>query len=183
MGRGNICTHNDYEGLYYLDNCFIETYYNTNDASSETMTAKELDEEGIKYDFDGKQTGWAYDEDISRLNYEDMVEIVCEELLERFPSFYRCDAWRGDRNNRDKRVVLRNSLFDIAVADNEWSYAWLLLENEEARYDGRNAGLMARHWQTYLEAIKCVLVEIYGEAIGYGGAWLSGKKYTKEDVA
>ena len=197
MGRGNICTHNEYEGLYYLDRGLIDVYYYTGGAldcnctdecscyenryafNDEMATKAELDDAGIEYSFDGKRTGWAFDEWESKLKYDDMIETVCSQMITRFPSFSRRNAWQG----YDRKVVLSNGLFNIAVADNAWSYAWMLLENEEARYDGRNNGLMARHWQAYLEAIKKVLVETWGEAIGYGGAWTSGKKYTKEILA
>ena len=42
-------------------------------------------------------------------------------------------------------------------------------------------GNVCTHYE-YLEAIKRILIDVWGEAIGYGGALVSGRKYTREDT-
>ncbi len=84
MGRGNICTHNECEGLYYLDRDLIDTYYKVRrcehghvigwDAEFEVQTARELREAGIEYDFDGSHADWAFDRDETNFNWDDMIE-------------------------------------------------------------------------------------------------------------
>ena len=189
MGRGNVCTHNECEGLYYLVKDFLDVYRKVErcgcgsvegfDYSEEPQTARELNDAGIDYDFDGKLTGWGWDEGDSQDNWLDMIDYMRETLAERFPSFESVNIWRGC----DRHVVLRSGLFDIAVVDNEWSAAWCLLERDDVDDTGSYRVLMRRHYETYLKAIRDALIGGYGEAIGYGGAWTSGKRYTKEDVA
>lgn len=189
MGRGNVCTHNECEGLYYLDRDLLDVYRKVNecgcghprgfDFEEEPMTARELYKAGIEYDFNGSLTGWAYDEVDTNDKWSEMVEIMRERLMKRFPSFCEEDKWRGS----DQHIVLESGLFQIAVVDNEWSVAWCLLERPDIDDEGRNRTLMRRHYTSYLEAIKGFLIEIWGEAIGYGGAWTHGQRYTRENAA
>jgi hypothetical protein len=53
----------------------------------------------------------------------------------------------------------------------------MLLEKDIGTNEGLN--LMGRHCNAYLEEIKNALVDEYDEAIGYGGSWTSGTRYTK----
>jgi len=187
MGRGNVCTHYECEGLFYLDRDLLDVYNKTikcecghvkgPDYDEEPKTARELHKAGIEYSFDGTHTDWMYSQCESDDNWRQMIETMRDRLMARFPSFYSEDKWI----DRDRRVVLENELFHIAVVDNEWSAAWLLLERSDIDDTGRNRTFMRRHYQTYLEAIKRILIDRWGEATGYGGAWVSGKRYTKED--
>lgn len=188
MGRGNVCTHNECEGLYYLDKDYIDAYINVTrcncghitgrEDDAGYKTAKELSIAGIDYDFDGSNADWAYDEHSSSNNWREMISIVTDALLKRFKSFNRTDRWRND-----KHIVLESELFEIAVADGEWCAAWCLLEREDVDGTDRSRTFMRKHFKSYLEAIKLILINGWGEAIGYGGAWTSGKRYTHEDVA
>lgn len=185
MGRGNVCTHNECEGLYYLDKDFLETYCKAPSCKSsheiswepEPKTARELQTAGIQYDYNGSHSDWAFDSLLSEKNWNNMLFFVKEALQRRFKSFYEVDKWRNDRH-----IVLQNKLFEIAVVDNEWSVAWCLLEREDADCEGRNRMLMRRHFTTYLDAIKRIIVVGWGEAIGYGGAWTKGQTYLREDL-
>lgn len=187
MGRGNVCVHYECEGLYYLDKEFLDVYRKVHkcdcghvsgfDLDAEPMTERNLREAGIAYDFDGSRTDYAYDEEDSRQNWDDMIEIVRERFMKQFKSFSAVDKWR---KRGEVRVVLESGLFEIAVEDNEWSAAWCLLEREDIDDVGANRTFMRRHHKTYLEAIKQTLVDAWGEAIGYGGAWTHGATYRKE---
>ena len=188
MGRGNVCTHYECEGLYYLDKDLLSVYRQVIRCGcghitglcfeKEPMTARELFNAGIEYDFDGTNSGWAFDEIDSRHNWDEMIAQVSESLLERFKSFREVDAWRGERH-----IVLQSALFEIAVVDGEWCAAWCLLEGTDIDDTGSNRTFMRRHYQAYLEAIKLILVKGWGEVKGYGGAWTSGRRYTLEDIA
>lgn len=200
MGAGNVCTFGEYEGLFYLDQNFISTYSKVNRCScgsvlgsvtnDESKTARELSKAGIAYDFDGRSADWAYDEFLSGNEWTSMIELMQESLMSRFKSFSKCDRWRGvtayDRS-QNRHVVLENGMFEIAVVDNEWSAAWMLLERadiEELEYrNGVNLRpLMARHYHSYLYAIRDILLDTYGECSAYSGAWTSSR-ITREDVA
>jgi hypothetical protein len=105
--------------------------------------------------------------------WNDMEEFICERLEKRFPSFWRVDEWDDDRH-----ILLENKLFRVAVCDNDWSAAWMLLEGDEIEDAGRN--LMKRHYRRYLEGIKNALIDEYGEAVGYVNVWTSGLRYTEK---
>ena len=69
MGRGNVCTHNECEGLYYLDRDLLDCYRKVErcgcghvvgfDYSEDARTARELNAAGIQYDYDGTFFDWA----------------------------------------------------------------------------------------------------------------------------
>ncbi|MDR1702507.1 MAG: hypothetical protein LBR56_07005 [Sporomusaceae bacterium] len=173
MGRGNVCTFGDYEGLYYLDNEFLSVYRksgsNLNEDMEEFLTIRELDEAGISY---YENSEWEYDEFESRCNWEYMIEYMQKKLAIRFQSFNKVDFWK----DRDRHIVLQNAIFEIAIVDNEWSAAWCLLE----RWDvDERKGLLQHHYQTYLEGIKQALLEFYGECRGYGNPWVAGEIFTR----
>ena len=184
MGRGNVCTHNECEGLYYLDRDLLDMYYKVtrrslsrgriemiNDGEA-PMTARQLDAAGIEYSYDGSIGGWAYDHLSSDKNWKHMVDFVTEAFLKHFKSFSETDHFK-----RGQHIVLQNKFFEIAVVDNEWSVAWCLLEREDVDDKTSKRALMRRHYERYLEDIKRILIEGWGEAVGYGGAWAPGKTY------
>ena len=189
MGRGNIRVQYECEGLYYLDKNFLHMYSKVEkcacgnvvgfDHSEPPRTARELNDADIEYDFDGKDTEWAFDRGESYLMWESMIGKVKAALMRRFKSFREADKWRDG----ERRVVLENEFFHVAVADNEWSAAWLLSERMDVDDTGPNRALMYRHCDAYLKAIKHALIDEWGEAIGYGGPWVYGAKYTKADAA
>lgn len=175
MGRGNVCVMGTYEGLYYVDRDRIDMYRDVRaiNADENLKTAFELQSAEIEYGYTGDDVDWHYDEFASRSQWDDMVEYMCDRFELRFPSFSRADRWK----NRDKHIVLESKLFEVAVCDNEWSIAWMLLEKDIGVDEGSN--LKGRYFDTYLKEIKDALIDGYGEAIGYGGAWTSGTRYTK----
>jgi len=176
MGRGNVATHNECEGLYYLDRDFLDAYVHVDNYDMEPKTARQLDKENIEYNYDGSSCDWKYSHMESDDNWRNMIKVMQNSIGKRFPSFYATDEWR----DRDAHVILENGLFQIAVVDNEWSAAWCLLERTDVDDTGANRTFMRRHYDTYLETIKQTLLDGWGEAIGYGGAWVHGRKYIKE---
>jgi len=110
--------------------------------------------------------------------YREMIETIQFNIKKRFPSFSCENKWDRSFINSDRYVVLENSLFQIAVVDNEWSYAWCLLERRDVDDVGYNRTLMRRNYKKYLESIKNILVSEWGECFGYGGAWTHGERFT-----
>lgn len=172
MGAGNVCVLNEYEGLYYLDNDFLDYYHACDDVDAEPKSANELRLAGIEYNYDGKDCGWRYDEYESRFAYSEMVEDFKEYMTCKFPSFTSADEWL----TRDRHVILENKLFYIALADNQWSVAFLLLERmDDWGFDESKKALKARHFSAYLDAVKDYLLDTYGECCTYSGPWTSGR--------
>ena len=164
MGKGNVCVHNEYEGLFYIDNDNLDFYRKANDDSDEPelRSRRELSFEDIA------ENRWVYDQDESETNWEDVKTNFQYAVAKRFLSFTPCKERIG--RSRDRLAILENNLFYIAVEDNQWSQAVLLIQKD----DKCLTGLQKRHYQNYLDGIRDALFEQF-ESLGiYGGAWTSG---------
>ena len=160
MGRGNVCTWGDYEGLYYVDRDYLDYYI-----------AKEADEDG---EFEGKMLGeieydefcdYDYDYTISEIYYEEFVHEFVDLMEKKFNSF----TSTGDIGG----TIMENNLFKIKIEDNEWSYAVMLIQKEND-WDDSLRGLQKRHYQNYLNGMKDVLLYMFPEIGCYAGAWTHG---------
>ena len=133
MGRGNIHTHGDYEGLYYIDYDYIDYY-----------TSKEENEYGevdikLLADMDADDfEDYEYDDDLSRLSAEEYINMFVEDMTKKFDSFVATGKTYG--------VIMENSLFEIKIEDNEWSYAVELIQKD----DYSISGLQKKHYKQYL---------------------------------
>lgn len=165
MGRGNVCVFNEYEGLFYIDNDDLDEYCRVDEETDE-VEHRLLGE--LSYE---ELTGgdWKFDEWQSRRNWEDAkLNLICA-LMAKFPSFTRCDKWI----DREQYALLENNLFYVAVEDNQWSQAVLLIQKEDDYFD--YSGLQKRHYQRYLDGIRDCLFEQFDTLGTYGGAWTSGR--------
>lgn len=170
MGRGNVCVTGPYEGLFYIDYDDLDEYCRVDEETDE-VEHRLLGE--LSYE---ELTGgeWKLDERQSRLNWEDAkLDLICA-LMAKFPSFVRSNEWIED----DRQVILENDLFYIAVADNQWSQAVMLVQKEHCYFD--YSGLQKRHYQRYLDGIRDALFEQFETLGTYGGAWTSGRISRKE---
>lgn len=169
MGRGNCCTYGPYEGLWYIDRDLIDVYYN--EEEEEYFLARDLGYDGLIKS--------RYSPAESEFNFEDMLEVIKERMMAKFKSFRPIDRWISDGGRRcDRHAFLESELFFIAVEDNQWSYAIELIQKGPESL----AGLQKRFYQTYLEGIKNILLDYYGEVSYRNGAWMSGT-IKKEEVA
>jgi hypothetical protein len=146
MGRGNVCVRGKYEGLFYVDYDFFKS--------------KPLDEDGNEIE-DG--------EDFFDQDYLDECISEFKSLMTKASSFTVCDRW----HHRDIHVVLENNLFEIAIVDNEWSYAVMLLQKDDSYHYSKN-NLQKKHYQNYLNIIKNCLFMQFNKLGIYGGPWTSG---------
>lgn len=166
MGKGNVCVFGEYEGLYYVDRDYIDCYI-----------ANEPDENG---EYEQKMLGdmsmedfqnFEYDSVLSGIYYEDFIQNFTAMMEKKFKSFVS--------TGNDYETVMENSLFEIVIEDNEWSYAVKLIQ-KESYYDNLE-GLQKKHYENYLEGIKNILLELFPSIGCYGGAWTHGT-ITKESV-
>ena len=173
MGRGNVCVTGRYEGLFYIDNDDINVYRRDDPDGDgpEHRLLRDLDYSELT------GGGWCFDEHESRYEEEDILECFMDSFGRMFPSFSRVqgDVWirTGAYGDYDRRVIMENSLFYIAVQDNQWSVAVELIQKEDP-YDDHLSGLQARHYQRYLEGMKKCLLERLPSIGTSGGAWTSG---------
>lgn len=167
MGRGNVCTHGKYEGLYYVDRDYLDIY--TSKEPDEDNVYNSVLQKDLSYeDFDK----YDYDEYFSRENYNDFIQDFTSLMEKRFKSF--------TSTGEDYGVIMENSLFEIQIEDNEWSYAVKLIQKGNT-YDNYLEGLQKKHYKTYLNGIRDVLLELFPEIGTYSGAWTSGR-LTREDL-
>ena len=153
MGRGNVCVHGPCEGLYYIDTDDFQVYV-SDGPEPETKLLGELD-------------------------YFALTDSFAERFIQMFPSFSRtgADVWI----DRTRRAILENTLFCVAVEDNEWSVAVELLQKE---FDGCAdlTGFQRRFFKSYLSGMeKCLLEVLPGIGI-YTGPWTSAR-IRREDAA
>ena len=157
MGRGNVNVHGEYEGLYYVDrdylDCFISKYADDNGDYQFKMLG-DMD----ATDFDN----FDYDYDLSDMNYNDFIVAFIENMEKRFDSFISTGNNFG--------IVMENSLFEIKIVDNEWSYAVELIQKEN-EYDNCLSGLQKKHYQNYLNGMEDILLTMLPEIGCYGNAW------------
>ena len=162
MGRGNVCTLGIAEGLYYVDNDFLDVYLPRDfDGENAEDYAISPRDDGFDYDL------YEYDEVGSYYVRSDFEYELSERLIDRFPSFERVDKWIG----RERRALLENKLFYVVVEDNMWSVAVELIQKEDPY--GDLVGLQIGLHERYLEAIKNILLDMHGEVGIYTGAWTS----------
>lgn len=157
MGRGNVRVHGDYEGLYYVDRDYLDCY-----------VSKFADESGdhefkILLDMECNDfNNFDYDYPTSEGYYDDFLQMFISMMKKKFPSFVP--------TGNDFGTIMENSLFEIQIEDNEWSYAVELIQKENY-WDNCLCGLQKRHHQNYLSGMKDILLDIFPEIGCYSGAW------------
>ena len=152
MGRGNACIHGEFEGLFYID--------------YDNFTCYTVDE-------DGNETE-ERDYDLEQELVEDSIINFKYSFRKKYPVF---DFYGEKRNGYG--IILESGLFEIAIEDNEWSYAVKLLQREDLEFSAE--GLQGKFYETYLKGIKECLFEQFDTLGVYSGAWTSGT-IKKEEV-
>lgn len=164
MGRGNVCVHGQYEGLYYIDNDDLLVYRlkdsEPEDDGSIAMLGDIDFADMDKYECDELESGFVWDETVYELK---------RRMMEMFRSFSECDEWLGN----ECHAILENRLFYICVEDNQWSMAIELIQKEDPYGDSLD-GLQKRHFQRYMDGLRDALFEQFDTLRVYGGAWTSG---------
>lgn len=157
MGRGNVCVHGDYEGLYYVDYDNLNEYYREDENGDYEYKM------GRDVTSDDLENGWQVSEYGSNEYFKDFVNEFKTSMINKFKSF--------EDTGEDWGTILSNELFSIELEDNEWSVAVKLVEN-----DGYKdlSGLQSKHYERYLEGMKEALFEQFDEIGTYGGLWAHG---------
>ena len=172
MGRGNVCTHGKYEGLYFIDRDYLDVYTAQSPDEEDCCLVKTLGDLSCE---DLQSGAWIFDGVASGDAVDQVLEGFMEAFQKRFPSFERVesDTWHDGR-----RLLLENGLFVIALEDNEWSLAVELLQKEND-YQSLE-GLQSRQYQRYLDGMRDALLEHLPSIGTYTGPWTSGTINRKE---
>lgn len=175
MGRGNVCTTGKYEGLLYIDNGDFHVYRRADDTDEwpETRLMGELDYAELT------SGEWAYDEEGTMNEKDDVLECFVVDFCQMFPSFDRPseEVWLTEPGfgSRSRLVLLERKLFRIVLEDNEWSLAVELIQKEEPWGDVWMENLQKRLYQKYLDGMKKALLKRLPAIGTYSGAWTSGR--------
>ena len=154
MGRGNYCPVGELTYQWYID---YDRY-------------KEKDEDGED------EYEWFDD---YMLN-DDVGEII-NRIEKRFSFFCRYEKHGVSRHAQywNEYIWLKNKFFEIGVADNDWSYAFYIRENDELEPEELN--LARKHFEEYKRGIQEILLDYYYEISLRNGAWMSST--LKKEVA
>lgn len=164
MGRGNVCVTGKYEGLFYVDNEFFQTYTHFDGEENCSLLLRDLSAEEL--------LDWEYDEVGSQFELDYIKDTFIENMVKRFKSFCAPDKEYWINNTR--KVILENKLFCIAIEDNEWSVAFELLQKEDEYGMGWITSLQRKNYINYLNGMKDSLFECAPELGVYTGPWTSG---------
>lgn len=169
MGRGNVCVTGKYEGLFYVDNEFFQTYSRFDGEETCSLLLRDLSSDEL--------LDWEYDEVESQFEFDYIRDTFIENMVNRFKSFYAPEKEYWINNTR--KVILENKLFYIAIEDNEWSVAFELLQKEDEYGTGWITALQRKNYMVYFDAMKDSLFECVPELGTYISPWTSGT-ITKE---
>lgn len=168
MGKGNVCVFQKYEDLLYVDRSYIDTVFVKDGDDYTVMTEHDAKAEGLEYDFND----WDEIATIDTLNEfkeQFMTYIESNSGFKRVPRFSKC----SNRLYREAELLMENGLYEIALQDNEWSYAILLVRKENEYGDNSLEGLQKKHFDGYFKLLKEALFDQVDELGIYNGAWTS----------
>lgn len=159
MGAGNVCVYGECEGLFYVDNDFLDVYSKkSRDGEWDFVRRKNADE------------SYEYDEAASKFERDDFEFRFVENMRERFPSFEYVNKWISNT----RRALLENELFYVVCEDNQWSLAVELIQ-KRGEYGGEEkVGLQMGLYKKYLKGIERILLEMNGEVGIYAGPYNHG---------
>lgn len=163
MGRGNVCVTGEREGLFYIDFADLNVWYREIEGGCEEKIQRDLTFE--------EMTGGEWSCNYRRTEEErlDALEGLMWKMHRKYPSFRECNRWLTN----SRKAIMENKLFYIAIEDNEWSLAVMLIQ--KTNYYSSVAAMQKRHYQFYLNSIRDFLFEQF-ETLGiYAGPWTSGR--------
>ena len=106
MGRGNVCTFGNYEGLYYADRDYLDFYVPIDGEAEEGKFLEEMDSN----DF----SNYEYDEFLSRVYYEDFISDFIYLFCKKFKSFTETGNNYGtmEKNEGNKTIIVDGRLLN-----------------------------------------------------------------------
>ncbi|MDD4840280.1 MAG: hypothetical protein PHE93_06435 [Clostridia bacterium] len=114
------------------------------------------------------------DYDLDRSEYDDLVENIRSKLPK---SYSQCWKW-----GTEGRIIAENSLCEILLVDNQWSYALVFSYGKlYKKYADNLVPLAKRHIEQVADKIFDSIADMY-PCYERGCAWTS-KKYEKRKVA
>ena len=175
MGKGNVVVIEQPGTQFYVDNEDFHTY--TRDGYDPTLL-RDIDLSEIE--------AWTYDQGLTQDEWDDLLDNFKTELVSHIPSFTECPdgTWLPDNSGRlGRQAILENTLFYVAIEDNEWSMAVELIPKEDVYDEYGLNGLQIGHFDTVKRWIQDSLLDYLPKIHIRNGPWMSGTIYRPEVIS
>lgn len=118
---------------------------------------------------------YEYNKKLSQLEFDEFKERFCTDMQKKFKSLQPVDRWKG----RYQHIILENSLFEIALQDNQWSIAVELLNRDDYPY---SKNFQTSKFPAFFKGMRDILFTYFDKLYIRTGAYTS-KAITKESIA
>ena len=111
----------------------------------------------LYFPFEGNESNEAgeYDEFLSQMNWDDMIDSLQCAIKRKLPSYYPTDKWGG----REERIILENSLVSIAISE-YCGLCSLSVAPKNNEYDAWHESFALRHARQIEGTLEKVLCEL-----------------------
>lgn len=155
MSKGNVnVSLND--GLYYIHYNSINVYKSKQNPN-DLRTIDQIPPQ--------QKSTFHLDLKLSQANYDQWLKKFRELMTKRFPSLQIIDQYL----KRDQRIILQNSLFQIIIEDNEWSFAVELISRTDCPYKAFQKHLFTQFFKGMRDNLLTITETIYVRS----GSWLA----------
>lgn len=162
MARNN-CTVDPGEGLFYINQKYLNIYHRKDDPTI-TLPENEIQTE--------KADEYEYDQQLSQNRFDEIKNQFLTAYQKRYKSMKSIDTW----NTKKKRhIMLENDMFYVAFEDNDWSIAVELLYKQKVK----SPEYQARIAPSFKRSMRNILLTILPEIELRTGSWTS-KTITKQ---
>lgn len=90
-----------------------------------------------------------FDDDATRMNWDDDIMNLSDKLRDAFPSLTKCDRWLG-RGNSEDHAILENRHAAVSVSEYCGVVAVCLVPEPRSEYE--SSPMIAHHWCAQVEA-------------------------------
>lgn len=111
----------------------------------------------------GKEADYKFDAETSQKKYDEYIDTFCRLMRRRLPSLKPVQNTERSR----RKILLQNSMFSIAVEDNNWSFAVELLSRPECPYKS----LQKHHFASFVKGMQDCLFILFNEIYVRTGSW------------
>lgn len=113
-----------------------------------------------------------YDDNVTRMNWEDDMANLSIALRAAFPSLRECDRWLGDEDH----VVAENALAAVTVSEYCGLVAVCLVPERRDRYGARDDDPLSLGWIALVtDQFRQIVADTFGTELAYLGTASNGE--------
>lgn len=162
MTKGNINVSMR-DGLFYIPYNYIHVYRLKTDKSKYLLERDITPDEADQYVFDKKR---------SQSRYDLWINSIVYQLTKRFKTYSRVDKYPAP----NKRILLENSMFQIVIEDNKWSFAVELINRPGYKYPA----LQTKLFKNFFKGLREILLNNTDVIYTRNGTY-SAQAFTQND--